>query len=73
MCGGDGKIFNGVSTYKQALEKVQQLKNTNVIFFWHSPSQRLIEKPAGKGAFWKCNEYEGFMFAWGEKVHKLLQ
>jgi len=70
-CFGDGQVFHGVHTYGDALKVVKQKDNVSMTaYFWHSPSNRLIEKPKGKGANWVGYPGYGWLFLWADE--KLL-
>jgi hypothetical protein len=65
VCGGDGKIKNGTTSYEDALNTVKQWNETDTAAFWHAPSRRLILKPKNKGARWTRGD--GVLFMWADK------
>ena len=58
-----------MSSYESALAGVKwENKSFGVTaYFWHSPTNRLIEKPKDRGANWVGYPEYGWLFLWADK------
>ena len=65
LCFGDGQVDNGVVSYDEALARAVAWERTDSAAFWHTPSQRLIEKPKGNGCKW--DHGDGVLFVWMDR------
>jgi len=67
-CFGDGKVVGGVHSYQDALNRMKRADNVHMTAsFWHSSSNRLIEKPKNKGSNWVGYEGYGWLFLWADE------
>jgi len=66
-CFGDGQVTGGVHSYDDALRRIIKSDNVNqTAYFFHSPSNRLIEKPKDRGANWVGYPNYGWLFLWAD-------
>ena len=52
-------------SYDEALARAVAWERTDSAVFWHTPSQRLIEKPKGNGCKW--DRGDGVLFVWMDR------
>ena len=69
-CFGDGVVFSGLDGYDAAVHKIISQDNPDMTaYYFHSPSNRLIEKPKNRGANWVGygGSGSGWLFLWADE------
>ena len=67
-CFGDGVVFSGLDGYDAAVHKIISQDNPDMTaYYFHSSTNRLIEKPKNRGANWVGYGSSGCLFLWADE------